>query len=182
MCLLSVAPRLQVDDIMAWGSPWEAPGGSHIQASPFLGWPAGLYPPAWHTEDREPPQRGTGACTHPPITDMVCAFHPKPPTSRTQEGGGRRSQSSLVAASDRMLALHAVSWQHRTLWPPQTVARQAPLSMNSGKDTAVGCHSLLQGIFVIQRSEPTSPALAADSLPLSHLGRLNACIPPKFLC
>ena len=39
-----------------------------------------------------------------------------------------------------------------------------------GKDTAVGCHSLLQGIFPIQESHPVSPAWQADSLPLSHLG------------
>ena len=34
---------------------------------------------------------------------------------------------------------------------PWTVARQAPLSMNSpGKNTGVGCHALLQGIFPTQ--------------------------------
>ena len=33
-----------------------------------------------------------------------------------------------------------------------------------GKNTGVGCHFLLQGIFPAQRSNP------ADSLPLSHLG------------
>ena len=36
-----------------------------------------------------------------------------------------------------------------TLW---TVAHQAPLSMEfTGKNTRVGCHSLLQGIFLMQR-------------------------------
>ena len=35
-----------------------------------------------------------------------------------------------------------------TLW---TVARQAPLPMDSpGKNTGVGCHALLQGIFPTQ--------------------------------
>ena len=46
---------------------------------------------------------------------------------------------------------------------PQTVARQAPLSMGSpGKNTGVGCHFLLQGIF------PTPHLLhwQVDSLPL----------------
>ena len=34
---------------------------------------------------------------------------------------------------------------------PWTVAHQAPLSMNSpGKNTGVGCHALLQGIFLTQ--------------------------------
>ena len=40
-----------------------------------------------------------------------------------------------------------------TLW---TIAQQAPLSMDSpGKNTGVGCHFLLQGIFLIQESNPS---------------------------
>ena len=39
-----------------------------------------------------------------------------------------------------------------TLW---TVAHQAPLSMGfSSKDTGVGCHFILQGIFLTQGSNP----------------------------
>ena len=42
-----------------------------------------------------------------------------------------------------------------TLW---TVIHQAPLSMNSaGKNTGVGCHFLLPGIFLTQRSKPGLP-------------------------
>ena len=42
-----------------------------------------------------------------------------------------------------------------TLW---TVARQAALSMEfSGKNTGVGCHSLLQEIFLTQGSNPGLP-------------------------
>ena len=37
-----------------------------------------------------------------------------------------------------------------------------------GRNTGVGCHVLLQGIFLTQRSNPESPALQADSLLLSH--------------
>ena len=38
---------------------------------------------------------------------------------------------------------------------PWTVAHQAPLSMGfSGKNTGVGCHSFLQGIFLTQGSNP----------------------------
>ena len=37
-----------------------------------------------------------------------------------------------------------------------------------GKNTGVGCHALRQGIFPTQGLNP-SPALQADSLPLSHL-------------
>ena len=40
-----------------------------------------------------------------------------------------------------------------TLVTPWTIARQAPLSMDSpGKNTGVGCHFLLQGIFLTQES------------------------------
>ena len=40
-----------------------------------------------------------------------------------------------------------------TLWTPWTVAHQAPLLWNSpDKNTGVGCHFLLQGIFLTQRS------------------------------
>ena len=47
---------------------------------------------------------------------------------------------------------------------PWTVVHQAPLSMGfSGKSTGVGCHVLLQGIFLTQYEPtrpPASPALA----------------------
>ena len=55
-----------------------------------------------------------------------------------------------------------------TLW---TVARQAPLSMGfSGKNTGVGFHLLLQGIFPTQGSNLHLLHWQADSLPLSHQG------------
>ena len=38
-----------------------------------------------------------------------------------------------------------------TLMTPYTVAHQAPFFMGSqGENTGVGCHSLLQGIFLTQ--------------------------------
>ena len=40
-----------------------------------------------------------------------------------------------------------------------------------GKNTGVGCHALLQGIFPAQESNPGSPALQADSLPIKLWGR-----------
>ena len=50
-----------------------------------------------------------------------------------------------------------------TLW---TVAHWAPLSMGFSKqNTGVGCHALLQGIFLTPGSNPcllTSPALADE--------------------
>ena len=54
---------------------------------------------------------------------------------------------------------------------PGTVAHQAPLSMGSpGKNTGVGCHALLQGIFPTQRLNLGLLHLLF-SLPLSHWER-----------
>ena len=39
-----------------------------------------------------------------------------------------------------------------------------------GKNTVVGCHTLLQGDLPNPGIEPKSPTLQADSLPLSHQG------------
>ena len=53
---------------------------------------------------------------------------------------------------------------------PWTVARQAPLSRDSpGKNTAVGCHFLPQGIFTIQGLNPHLLCWQVDSLPVSHM-------------
>ena len=54
-----------------------------------------------------------------------------------------------------------------------TVAHQAPLSMEfPGKNTGMGCHFLLQGIFLTQGLNLGLLHWQADSLPLSHLGSL----------
>ena len=42
-----------------------------------------------------------------------------------------------------------------------------------GKNTGVGCHTLLQGIFPTQETESRSPALQADSLPTNLPGKHN---------
>ena len=49
-----------------------------------------------------------------------------------------------------------------------------PLSMDSpGKNTGVGCHAFLQGIFLTQGSNLQLLHWQADSLPLSHQGSLR---------
>ena len=53
-----------------------------------------------------------------------------------------------------------------------------------GKNTWVGCHLLLQGIFLTKGSNPRLPHWQADSLPSHHLGCLPPCplfIYPSFL-
>ena len=60
---------------------------------------------------------------------------------------------------------------------PWTVARQAPLPWDfQGKNTGVGCHFLLQGIFTIQGLNPHLLHWQVVYLPLSHQG-----IPPCML-
>ena len=63
---------------------------------------------------------------------------------------------------------------------PWTVAHQAPLSMGfSRQEYWLGCHALLQGIFLTQGfglASHVSSALQTDSLPLSHQGSLNFCL------
>ena len=55
-----------------------------------------------------------------------------------------------------------------TLW---TVARQAPLSMNSpGKNTGVGCHALLQGIFSTHPWNSNLLHCRRILYPMRHLG------------
>ena len=60
---------------------------------------------------------------------------------------------------------------------PRTVAQQALLSVKlSQQEHWSGLHALLQGFFLTHPGiEPTSPALQADSLPLSHQGSSKAC-------
>ena len=62
-----------------------------------------------------------------------------------------------------------------TLCDPRTIACQAPLFMDSsGKNTGLGCHTLLQGIFLTQESNTNLLLLLhwqAGSLPLGLLGK-----------
>ena len=53
---------------------------------------------------------------------------------------------------------------------PETVACQSPLSMGFSPSMGVGCHFLLQGIFLTQGWNPRLLHWQMDSLLLSHLG------------
>ena len=56
---------------------------------------------------------------------------------------------------------------------PWTVVHQAPLSMDfSGKNTGVGCHFFLWGIFLTPGIKLGSSASQADSLPSEPTGKL----------
>jgi len=73
-------------------------------------------------------------------------------TSTTWEAWRRNTlQNKWTSASCVCESLRCV-WLFVTPW---TVARQAPLFMDSpGKNTRVGCHSFLQGIFLTQGLKP----------------------------
>ena len=70
---------------------------------------------------------------------------------------------------------HSVMSDSETPW---TVAHQALLSMGDspGKNTGVGCHALLQGVFPTQGLNLClrSPALAGEFLPL--------CLGSPYVC
>ena len=68
-------------------------------------------------------------------------------------------------------AMHVCMLGHVQLFAtPQTIACQAPLSWDyPGKNTGVGCHFLLQGIFMTQGLNPRLLHWQADSLPLAPL-------------
>ena len=58
-----------------------------------------------------------------------------------------------------------------SLWPPGLYPARLLCPWDSpGKNTGVGCHSLLQGIFPIQGSNSCHLHWLADSSPLNHLG------------
>ena len=66
---------------------------------------------------------------------------------------------------------HSVLSNSATSW---TVAHQAPLCMEcSRKDTGMGCHFLLQGIFLTQGSNPG--VLHSRQIP-DHLSHQGSCI------
>ena len=59
------------------------------------------------------------------------------------------------------------------LWPCRLLPARLLCPWNSpGKNTGVGCHFLLQGIFPTQGSKVHLLDWQADSLPLNHQGRL----------
>ena len=61
---------------------------------------------------------------------------------------------------------------------PWTVAHQAPLSMGFPRqEYGVGCHFLLQEIFLTQELNPCLLCCHVDSLPLHHQGSPFYCLP-----
>ena len=79
-----------------------------------------------------------------------------------------------MRAPGRLIRLSLCTGAHSlpsclTLCNPTACSPPSYMSMSSpGKNTGVGCHSLLQGVFLTQGlSSPAAAARQADSLPLS---------------
>ena len=105
-------------------------------------------------------------------------IHPLPfePPSPPQYPPSRSSQDTRLGSLFYIADPHCCCLATKlcpTLCHPRTVAHQTPLSMDfPGKYTEVGCHFLLQRIFLTQGPNPSllaSSALQVDSLPLSHM-------------
>ena len=91
---------------------------------------------------------------------------------------------SFCISSPSTKAMHVSSVaKSRRLFPtPWTVAHQVPLFMGfPSKNTGVGCHSLLQGVFPTQGSNLCLLHWQVDSLPLSDWEALYLYIPFSFL-
>ena len=79
-----------------------------------------------------------------------------------------------------MLICFSHVWLFATLW---TVAHQALLSWDSpGKNTGVGCHFLLQGIFPTQGLNPGLLHCRQTLYHLSHQGSLVNIMPDVVTC
>ena len=70
----------------------------------------------------------------------------------------------LYSKDSSCVCMLSCVWLFETPW---TVASQAPLSMGfSRQETGVGCHFLLQGIFLTQKSKPCSLCLLLGGFPI----------------
>ena len=80
----------------------------------------------------------------------------KPPNSRSNASPGVSSDLERDNACEHVSPLHVSPSPVQLFVTPWPVAPQAPLSMGffSGKNTGVGCHFLLEGIFLTQGWNP----------------------------
>ena len=75
------------------------------------------------------------------------------------------------ACAPLLVTVVLVAQSSLTLCDPMDCGRQALCLWDfPGKNAGVGCHFLLQGIFLTQGSNPDLLHWQVDSLPLSHQG------------
>ena len=89
------------------------------------------------------------------------------PTPVFLPGESHRQRSLVGYINIESVSRLVVSSSFATPW---TVARQAPLQDSPGKNTGVGSHSLLQGVFPTQGSNPSLLHCRKILYHLSHKG------------
>ena len=96
------------------------------------------------------------------ILSICLSFHSKE----------QASFNFMAAVTMKVKKVKVKSLSHVWLFAtPWTIAHQSPPSMGfSRQDTGVGCHSLLQGTFLTQGSNPGLPHCRQILYHLSHLG------------
>ena len=83
------------------------------------------------------------------------------PTTQRKWGGSQAGQTPWALSECMHVRLLSCTWLFLTSW---TAACQAPLYMGFfNRNSGVGCHFLLQGIFPTQRSNPCLLHWQADS-------------------
>ena len=104
-------------------------------------------------------------------------FHLTPLYSELQQKFSLGKQTYYFTQSF-LLLLFSHQVMSNSFWIPCTVQPIRFLCPwdSSGKNTGVGCHSLLQGIFPTQ-GKPCLLHWQAGSLPLSHQGSLSLTLP-----
>ena len=109
---------------------------------------------------------------HEPLNHWSVAINSTSSSSLYLEAGGRTETGAANALTTWLCSVASV--MSDSLWSQWTVAHQVPLSkgFSKKKNTGEGCHTLLQGIFLSQGSNPYPLHCRWILYPLSHLENL----------
>ena len=105
--------------------------------------------------------------------------HPSPATARSilyEEEPSRKKQPILEGKLSLLLLLFSRSVVSDSFVTPWTVAHQAPLCLGVLQNPGVGCHCLLQGIFLTQGWNVRLQAQKESSIELYFLSTLTQSI------
>ena len=122
----------------------------------------------WET-DKRPRNGAEGRRETPSLDDIICT-----PGSSSVEN---QQPLTFLVTCTSVCSVMADALRPRRLQP----ARLLGPCDSPGKNTGVGCHVLLQGIFLTHRWSPAPSVLQANSLSLSHWEALLATKLRNFL-
>ena len=108
-------------------------------------------------------------CVCDVFTDSASlSFHTTVITTTAEVRDGTRNTSLKEAFSLPAMTVHAVAQSCLTLCDPMDCSPPGSAVRRDRKNTGVGCHDLLQGIFLTQGLNPNlSPALAGGFFTIS---------------